>query len=80
LSFIHSTTWHQPDEIIAFGDSNNDLSMIEFTGLGVVMGIASEVIKAQADFVTDTNMYDGIAKFLKGLYKNTTNTVGSVNK
>jgi hypothetical protein len=36
--------------------------MIEFAGLGVAMGNASEVIKAQGDFVTDTNMYDGVAK------------------
>ena len=53
------------EEVIAFGDSNNDLSMIEFAGLGVAMGNASEFIKAQADFVTDTNMNDGVAKVVE---------------
>jgi hydroxymethylpyrimidine pyrophosphatase-like HAD family hydrolase len=47
--------------VIAIGDSGNDLSMIEFAGLGVAMGNASNEIKAQADFVTDTNMNDGVA-------------------
>jgi Cof subfamily protein (haloacid dehalogenase superfamily) len=53
------------DEVIAIGDSNNDLSMIQFAGLGVAMGNASEEIKAQADFVTDTNMNDGVAKVVE---------------
>jgi hydroxymethylpyrimidine pyrophosphatase-like HAD family hydrolase len=53
------------DEVIAIGDGNNDLSMIQFAGLGVAMGNASEEIKAQADFVTDTNMNDGVAKVVE---------------
>jgi Cof subfamily protein (haloacid dehalogenase superfamily) len=53
------------DEVIAIGDSNNDLSMIQFAGLGVAMGNASEEIKAQADFITDTNMDDGVAKVVE---------------
>ena len=65
MSFPHSTTWHQLDEVIAIGDSNNDLSMIEFAGLGVAMGNATEVIKVQADFVTDTNMNDVVAKVVE---------------
>lgn len=53
------------EEVIAIGDSNNDLSMIQFAGLGVAMGNASEEIKAQADFITDTNMHDGVAKVVE---------------
>jgi Cof subfamily protein (haloacid dehalogenase superfamily) len=53
------------DEVIAIGDGNNDLSMIQFAGLGVAMGNASEEIKAQADFITDTNMNDGVAKVVE---------------
>jgi hydroxymethylpyrimidine pyrophosphatase-like HAD family hydrolase len=52
-------------EVIAIGDSNNDLSMIEFADLGVTMGNASEFIKALVDFVTDTNMNDGVAKVVE---------------
>jgi len=53
------------EEVIAMGDSNNDLSMIQFAGLGVAMGNASDEIKAQADFITDTNMNDGVAKVVE---------------
>ena len=47
---------------LRLADSHNDLSMIEFSGLSDAIGNASEVIKAQADFVTDTNMNDGVMK------------------
>ncbi|PPA69848.1 Cof-type HAD-IIB family hydrolase [Jeotgalibacillus proteolyticus] len=52
-------------EIIAVGDSYNDLSMIEFAGLGVAMGNAPEDIKEAANFVADTNMNDGVAKIVE---------------
>lgn len=50
------------EEVIAIGDSYNDLSMIEFAGLGVAMGNAPDDIKEVANYVTDTNMNDGVAK------------------
>ena len=39
--------------------------MIEFAGLGVAMGNAPDDIKEKADFVTDTNMNDGVAKVIE---------------
>ncbi|XQY90189.1 Cof-type HAD-IIB family hydrolase [Metabacillus sp. HB246100] len=53
------------EEVIAIGDSYNDLSMIEFAGLGVAMGNAPEDIKKIANYVTDTNMNDGVAKVVE---------------
>ncbi|MCP8968016.1 Cof-type HAD-IIB family hydrolase [Ectobacillus ponti] len=53
------------EEVIAMGDSYNDLAMIEFAGLGVAMGNAPDDIKEQADYVTDTNMNDGVAKVVE---------------
>ncbi|WP_042347864.1 Cof-type HAD-IIB family hydrolase [Bacillus massiliigorillae] len=50
------------EEVIAIGDSYNDLAMIEFAGLGVAMGNAPDDIKAVANYVTDSNMNDGVAK------------------
>jgi Cof subfamily protein (haloacid dehalogenase superfamily) len=52
-------------EVIAMGDSYNDLAMIEFAGLGVAMGNAPDDIKEKADYVTDTNMNDGVAKVIE---------------
>ncbi len=37
---------------IAFGDGENDLSMLEWAGVGVAMGNASDSVKARADFIT----------------------------
>ncbi|WP_078431210.1 Cof-type HAD-IIB family hydrolase [Metabacillus halosaccharovorans] len=53
------------EEIIAIGDSYNDLSMIEFAGLGVAMGNAPDDIKEIANFVTESNMNDGVAKVVE---------------
>jgi Cof subfamily protein (haloacid dehalogenase superfamily) len=50
------------EEIIAIGDSENDLSMIEFAVLGIAMGNAIDMVKEKADFITDTNDNDGVAK------------------
>jgi Cof subfamily protein (haloacid dehalogenase superfamily) len=53
------------EEVIAMGDSYNDLAMIEFAGLGVAMGNAPADIQEKADYVTDTNMNDGVAKVVE---------------
>jgi Cof subfamily protein (haloacid dehalogenase superfamily) len=63
------------EEVIAIGDSYNDLSMIEFAGLGVAMGNAPDDIKEIADFVTDTNMNDGVAKVVEEFVLNKIVTV-----
>ncbi|MEK4972577.1 Cof-type HAD-IIB family hydrolase [Niallia sp. FSL R7-0648] len=52
------------EEVIAIGDSYNDVAMIEFAGLGVAMGNAPDDVKQLADYVTDTNNNDGIAKVI----------------
>ncbi|MDU5544316.1 MAG: Cof-type HAD-IIB family hydrolase, partial [Clostridium perfringens] len=53
------------EEIMCLGDSENDLSMIEFAGLGVAMGNAEEFLKEKADYITDTNENDGVAKAIE---------------
>lgn len=52
-------------EVIAIGDSENDLSMIHFAGLGVAMGNGDENIKRQSDYITDSNDEDGVAKVIE---------------
>jgi Cof subfamily protein (haloacid dehalogenase superfamily) len=59
------------EEVIAIGDSYNDLAMIEFAGLGVAMGNAPDDIKQKADYVTDSNMNDGVAKVVEKFLLNT---------
>lgn len=52
-------------EVIAFGDAQNDISMLEWAGMGVAMGNATEEAKAAADMVTGSNNEDGIASALE---------------
>lgn len=53
---------YKKEEMMAFGDAQNDKSMVEYVGLGVAMGNASDELKAVANEITDTNNNDGIAK------------------
>lgn len=53
------------DEVICMGDGENDLSMIEYAGLGIAMGNASSIVKKRANYVTDTNCNDGVAKAIE---------------
>lgn len=53
------------ERIIAFGDEDNDLEMLEYAGTGVAMGNAIDQLKNVANEVTLTNEEDGIALFLQ---------------
>lgn len=53
------------EEIITFGDNYNDLSMIEYAGMGVAMGNAEEPVKKKADFITYSNKENGVARALE---------------
>ncbi len=58
--------YHIPQEqIIAFGDEDNDLEMIDYAGVGVAMGNAIDELKSIAGHVTATNEQDGIGVFLE---------------
>ncbi|WEG73526.1 Cof-type HAD-IIB family hydrolase [Vagococcus intermedius] len=52
-------------DIIAFGDGDNDIEMLDYAGLGIAMGNASETVKRVADDVTASHDEDGIALALK---------------
>ena len=52
------------DEMIAFGDGMNDLSMLKYVGTGVAMENAVDEVKANAQFITASNDEEGIAKAL----------------
>lgn len=54
-------------DIISFGDAENDMSMIQFAGVGVAMGNACDTLKKAADMITLSNNDDGIAYALEKL-------------
>lgn len=53
------------NQIMAFGDSENDLEMLAGVGIGVAMGNAKKRVKQRASYTTDTNNRSGIAKALR---------------
>ncbi len=53
------------EEVIAIGDNENDMSMIEYAGLGVAMGNGVDMVKKSADMVTSTNDEDGVAQIIE---------------
>lgn len=52
------------EQVLAIGDSYNDLDMIKWAGIGVAMGNAFDVVKEAADYVTKTNEEHGVAEAL----------------
>lgn len=62
LKFVADSYGIPMSQVMAFGDSYNDIAMIKAAGLGVAMGNAKPKVKEIADYVTDTNNDDGVAK------------------
>ena len=55
------------DRVIAFGDEDNDLEMLEFAGRGIAMGNGIDHVKNIANEVTLSNEEDGVAIYLNDL-------------
>lgn len=53
------------DEIMAFGDGENDAAMLELAGIGVAMGNGVERAKEKADYVTASVDEDGVSQALR---------------
>lgn len=58
-------TWQ---DVIAFGDSTNDIHMLEKAGIGVAMGSASDYVKSFANFATTSTYENGIANGFKKIW------------
>ena len=56
------------NQVVAFGDSENDLSVMHGVGLSVAMGNALPEIQQQAGIVTDHYDNDGIAKGIEKIF------------
>lgn len=55
--------------LVAFGDADNDLGMIELAGMGVCMENGEAHLKAAADFIAPRHDQDGVAIVLEKLLK-----------
>lgn len=53
------------DDVIACGDGFNDISMVQYAGLGVAMSNGCKPILEIADYITQSNDEDGIAHVIE---------------
>lgn len=52
-------------QVMAIGDNENDMAMLQFAGLGVIMGNAQHHLKPAADYVTASNDESGVARAIE---------------
>lgn len=52
-------------DTLAFGDADNDISMLRHAGIGIAVGNAARHVQAEASYVTATVEEDGIARALR---------------
>ncbi|MCL5774567.1 MAG: Cof-type HAD-IIB family hydrolase [Firmicutes bacterium] len=55
----------EPEEVMAVGDSFNDIDMLEWAGLGIAMGNAPGEVKEAANYITASFEEDGVALALE---------------
>ena len=51
--------------MIAIGDGENDVEMLEFAGLGIAMENAKDDVKSFANDITTSNNHDGVANAIE---------------
>jgi len=68
LSFAMERLSLRREEIIAFGDEENDVPMFASAGFSIAPSNAKDAVKAKADMVVGSNAEDGIAVFLEEFF------------
>lgn len=56
------------ENIVCCGDGFNDISMIQFAGVGVAMGNAQPAVKEAADYITAANDEDGLVEVIRKFF------------
>ena len=53
------------DEAVYFGDDNDDIEPIKNCGVGVAVSNAIDKVLEAADYVTESNDMDGVARYIE---------------
>lgn len=64
LAEVASSLGIPPSEVMAFGDEENDISMLEYAGMGVAMDNAKPAVKKAAKRIAMSNRLDGVAEMI----------------
>ena len=62
LSYIANSLGIDRGDVMAFGDEENDISMLKFAGMGIAMDNAKSKVKKSASVITLSNKLDGVAE------------------
>lgn len=57
------------EQLVCCGDGFNDITMLEYAGVGVAMGNAQPPVKEAADYITSTNDEDGIVEVIEKFFR-----------
>lgn len=68
LDFYLKSKGLSRDNLLVMGDGYNDLEMIKFAGVGVIMENAPEELKEYGDYIAPSNEESGVALFLKDFF------------
>ncbi|ORX82265.1 hypothetical protein BCR32DRAFT_267757 [Anaeromyces robustus] len=68
LTYLNKKLNIQKDEVIAFGDGDNDLELLQNSGWPVVMANACEELKPYGKLTTKSNKEDGVADMLERIF------------
>ena len=67
LNYLKVRMGVMPSRVLAFGDSENDLSLFEVADVAIAMGQATSHVRNAADYVTDSCANNGVATALEHL-------------
>jgi Cof subfamily protein (haloacid dehalogenase superfamily) len=71
LAFLAEHLGFGPDETVAFGDGENDVELLEWSGYAVAVANAHERVLAVADFVSPAAAEEGVAQVLEAFLDST---------
>ena len=69
LDFLRQHLNVKKEDVIAIGDSENDLSMIRYAHIGAAVENGMDVLKDNADLIIASNDDDGPANFLEKMMR-----------
>lgn len=65
IEFLINQLGIKKEEVITIGDNTNDKKMIQEAGIGVTMEGSTPIVTEIADFITDNNNNEGVAKAIE---------------
>ena len=68
LSVVAESLGIDRKDVVAVGDSMNDLAMVEWAGVGVAVANADNRLKSAADIVTKESMSSGVLEIADRLF------------